>query len=1470
MLKEDWLKTIVIILFIVAAIALIFLFLKSDITGRVISIEKNEFMPNEPIKGSLDLKLKEGELIPSSTRVIVTLGNKTKELSFKEFVESSNLELAEQQGPFFLEGKELEGEGFGYGFSGHYIVYPDVFFQLKLSSENATNETFTNITNITEENVTKENITEENITEENLTNITNITEENVTKENITEEPGENVSEENVTEAPVEETVEEALPEDLEEQQPQEQPLEEPSEPPSEEQPQEQKETTTEETPTEDVPAKENNEENAEENQNSLPENPLTGFITFWFRALGIWNSFAVLEENPNYKIIEASCSYNNTFIYDLKEGEQVELVPGSVKTEDKKLDDNNVTLEIKENQLEVSTNYFESFEGFGESYLNKEKEHELNFNLSALNLSASEPGTYELNIKFLYQGQEIVSESKEIEIIPAIVNIKVVNKEGKVQDSVEVNSTELHNLKFKIGKIKVNGEEKHDIEIEYEAEQAEQEQDKGQVEKEQASINESNETEENNRTEENVNKTNATIENFVTGAAILEEKTGEKAGEKAGGEGTLEGALERAPQRALEQNILPESEINFISMPEDVVIQIDKAPDYQTEIFAIEPSNEIKIETATITLEKTTTQPIARILECDEWDIVKFKCQGSWRDSGLEFIDNGTHVSFNTTHFTAYIGQSNMTCPYYVNESIILVENISCSGTAFIINASNVAIDCQGYTINYSESQEGYGIDNSGGFDNVTIKNCVISQINSGQTYSHAIYAEGMENGTIENNVITTSGYLSLGIEISCLNSNNNTIRNNSVTVSDNGRTLYPCGDNNKILDNEFYGGDSILFEGNNITIEGNEFYDFAEMEIDGDNNYIASNYISDSKTGWADGTLYTRFNINNTIFNNTIVTSGDDANNGIWTDSERQSNISYNNIITDCNECLGIFIEFPYDFVLEYNNITTSGDGSYGFNLKHASSHSNFNRNITNNTIRTSGRGSTGIYLYETDNTDRPGRNVFRDNVIETAKGYGFDIVGDCDDPYSGYPSDIDTSNLVEGKPVYYYCNVSNTEISNLNAGQIIVGSTATWPDPSNLTLRNVTSEDGIMLIDYVEGVNITESTINTQNQESVAGVFIKMGAYSNIYNNKFTNNYYGIYDIYGNNYIHANNFTNNEYGFLGEQVSNDIIFYNHFTNNNYHILLNATEAGGGGGVSYHNVSFNNISGGSYGIYLSDEDNNDINNNILDDVDYAIYVASPGQELLASGSNDFTNNKITNSGVYDFYIEYADDPASGYDSVTNLTTNNVLSSFVPWNIALKATSSPGNLPQGYKDIGKFLNITNTSEEFSDTFSCIGKALGCWEFNETVCETQNGCYWDADGWCDGTHDSCDTYNKSHCATQQNCVWGVSNSPFITLSISYNDGELGAVNESTLAIWKYNGSWNQLPSEVNTTGNYVSADIVSFSIFAPLGQVQAASCGCNNGTYNYTCGETITSSCTMNCDLNASGTCFTIGADNIVV
>ncbi|NOQ38374.1 hypothetical protein GQ472_05805, partial [archaeon] len=112
-----------------------------------------------------------------------------------------------------------------------------------------------------------------------------------------------------------------------------------------------------------------------------------------------------------------------------------------------------------------------------------------------------------------------------------------------------------------------------------------------------------------------------------------------------------------------------------------------------------------------------------------------------------------------------------------------LTQNVSSDGTCFTIGANNITIDGAGYTINYSWIGNGYGINNTGGWDNITIKNLNIVQDNSSAdgTANYAIYASGMVTSNITNNTISTKDNLAISIYLGS-SSSSNTISNNTIS----------------------------------------------------------------------------------------------------------------------------------------------------------------------------------------------------------------------------------------------------------------------------------------------------------------------------------------------------------------------------------------------------------------------------------------------------------------------------------------------------------------------------------------------------------------------------------------------------------------------------------------------------------------------------------------------------------------
>ncbi|GAI37467.1 unnamed protein product, partial [marine sediment metagenome] len=167
------------------------------------------------------------------------------------------------------------------------------------------------------------------------------------------------------------------------------------------------------------------------------------------------------EESGNVKIIEAPCSLDEPFYYELGEGEQAELMEGSVRIDGEIVRDNKVDIDIKDDVLTVSTDYFESYEGFGEAYLGDD--YEITLNLNVLDLNIEKEGTHTLTITLVYEDEELMNASEEIEVKPESITIKIIDKDGNIEDEILASSTK---IKIKIKKIVVGGEEEHEIEIE--------------------------------------------------------------------------------------------------------------------------------------------------------------------------------------------------------------------------------------------------------------------------------------------------------------------------------------------------------------------------------------------------------------------------------------------------------------------------------------------------------------------------------------------------------------------------------------------------------------------------------------------------------------------------------------------------------------------------------------------------------------------------------------------------------------------------------------------------------------------------------------------------------------------------------------------------------------------------------------------------------------------------------------------
>jgi len=328
------------------------------------------------------------------------------------------------------------------------------------------------------------------------------------------------------------------------------------------------------------------------------------------------------------------------------------------------------------------------------------------------------------------------------------------------------------------------------------------------------------------------------------------------------------------------------------------------------------------------------------------------------------------------------------------------LNDVDSSGTCFNILANNVTLDCQGYTINYSQSAQGYAINNTLGYNYTTIKNCDIVK-NSNADNAHAIYFEDSYFGNVSNNNITTTGGYN-GKGITLYSSPNATLSNNEITTSSgdahgififsspyskltsnkintsltNSLLIYAWQTadhyNHDIDTSNLAEGLPILyyFDNNSDVIQDQDYTNTYGQVIFAWSKNITIENVTMSNDG------FSFFNVSNSKIENSKVETikGD----GIFLYSNSRNNtISNNNITVSGNTGVGIYIRtYCSNNMLSNNNVTTSGSSGFGIWILGTSS----NNTIINNNINTSGTWGYGVYFGDSPN------NILSSSSIKTA----------------------------------------------------------------------------------------------------------------------------------------------------------------------------------------------------------------------------------------------------------------------------------------------------------------------------------------------------------------------------------------------------------------------------------------------------------------------------------------------------
>ena len=242
----------------------------------------------------------------------------------------------------------------------------------------------------------------------------------------------------------------------------------------------------------------------------------------------------------------------------------------------------------------------------------------------------------------------------------------------------------------------------------------------------------------------------------------------------------------------------------------------------------------------------------------------------------------------------------------------------------------------------------------------------------------------------------------------------------------------------------------------------------------------------------------------------------GNGSDYGIYLDA--MSNVTIRNLEIR-GFLTGIGIYYSSQITLINNRIVNNGDGIY---LEYSSHNTLIGNQVSNNNY-------TGIFLRDSS------KNIMKDNRMENNRAnFGVD----------GYylENDIDSSNTVNGKPIYYWINQSDRAVP-LNAGYVALinctGITVKYLEISN-------NSQGIVLIN-------TRNSVITKNKilNASCGIRLYRSSFNIISENIFDSNHWGAMFKYSENNTISENVLKNLNGIHLIEASNNTFYHNIFNNN-------------------------------------------------------------------------------------------------------------------------------------------------------------------------------------------------------------------------------------------------------------------------------------------------------------------------------
>jgi hypothetical protein len=454
--------------------------------------------------------------------------------------------------------------------------------------------------------------------------------------------------------------------------------------------------------------------------------------------------------------------------------------------------------------------------------------------------------------------------------------------------------------------------------------------------------------------------------------------------------------------------------------------------------------------TAQIVLNAITfTTPVPAVDLEDDGTFVQ--CSAP-RCVNVSFVNNV--FTFNVSSFTTYAAQeAPAACGQTLTSNTTLTQNVVGNVTCFTLGADNIFLDCDGFTIFYDGN--GTGADGVVALNrnNITIRNCIIIDVNASGAVGIAINFTSVGDSAIINNTIQTNG----------------------------------TNDNYGIL---LFGTNGTVVQQNTVRTNGTDCCNYGVVLLGSNRNTMNNNSISTLGTSFNDAILLWNHNppagapsTFNRVENNTIRPGGSGSDNvGVDILASSSRNLVINNTIrtngTSAN--VGIFCGFGTitDTIIENNTILPNGTSSDNDGIEIGSGCTQLN--ITNNTISTDGTSDNdGIYFSSTDAS----LSRIENNTI---RAYGTSTGNDGIEINSGIRTNLFRWNNISALGSGSDRGIYITAVGN-PFGNIFTGNLITTQGPSGLNF-GIYFENG-------ERNNLTNNTIITNGSERNHGIRLDSG---------------------------------------------------------------------------------------------------------------------------------------------------------------------------------------------------------------------------------------------------------------------------------------------------------------------------------------------------------------------------------------